>query len=454
MKYFNPILLFFICSFSMGQEQTIEPNPTHNIDGTELVNLMNQNVPKRMEELTIPGGVITIVYRDSIIYNQGFGFSNLTSEEKVDPDDTVFRVASLSKIVTTVAALQLVEQGKLALEVDINDYLDDVQLANDYNTNVTLHQLLTHTAGFDQNNMARRSLKQERVPSLKKYLSQHLPGISRRPGEVISYSNHGMALAGYLVEKTSGQQFSPYVRDHIFTPLGMFNSSFENPSAYGERLAKGYRKTNQVTTFEYLKTGPASMLMTTGKDMSAFMRMLLNEGSYKNTKILDKALISRMVSTAFRNHEFAEGRGLGFSVYDTSPKLVYHNGSFRGFNSSFYLYPEIKLGIFFSFNHKNGGMLTREIMASAHENILQLEDQPIGSMEVINTSEDFSPYIGRYQHVKNSWDNLEKLENFPSSGLRVNLSGNKGISILNEPFFPIGNSGFINNDGGRVFFKD
>lgn len=453
MKYIHHFLLFLVCSLSIGQEQKVEPISTKQVDGLALIHTMNQKISDGMDELNIPGGVITIVYQDSVIYNRGFGFSNLASGQKVDPNETVFRVASLSKIVTTVAALQLVSREQLALDAPVHNYLDEIELASDFDTHPTLGQLLTHTAGFDQNNMARRTLKQDRVPSLKKYLSQHLPRVSHRPGEVISYSNHGMALAGYLVEKGSNQEFSSYVTEHIFQPLGMSNSSFENPQAYGERLAKGYRKNNQETAFEYLKTGPASMLMTTGKDMSAFMRMLLNDGNFNAKELLNKDLLSRMMHTEFRNHEFAEGRGLGFSVYDTNPKLVYHNGSFRGFNSSFYLYPDLNLGIFFSFNHKNGGALTREIMADVHEKLLHLEDQPVGTMEVVHASEDFSTYVGRYQHVKNSWDNLEKLENFPSSGLRVNMIKNQGISILNDPFRPIGNSGFINNEGGRVFFK-
>lgn len=299
MKHITILLALLMFQLVPAQERSPDLGAT--------IYYLEQELPALMESYKIPGGVVTIVMNDSLVYNQGFGYSHWDTKTPVDPNNTVFRVASLSKIVTTIAALQQVEHKAIDMEADITSYLDNVSVQNPYKTPVTLFHLLTHTGGFDQSNIARRSLVAQDRPPLEKYLSKRMPSVVFEPGSVIAYSNHGMALAGYLVEKTSGQSYSAYVEDQIFKPLDMSSSSFDKPEQFHDRLAKGYNKEYEETQFEYLKTGPASMLMTTGTNMSHFMRMLLNEGNWEGRQILSGASVEKMLTTQFRNHPAAEG---------------------------------------------------------------------------------------------------------------------------------------------------
>ena len=428
----------------------------HMLDSTHLhktIDILDEQIPLKIEVNNVPGAVVSIIYADSCIYNKGFGVRDYELGLPVDPDNTVFRVASLSKIVTTIAALQLVEKGALDLDEDVDSYLGDIEIINPFEEQVTLRHLLTHSSGLDHKNMARRSLSVSEVPDLIEYLKSELPPVVRKPGEVISYSNYGMALVGYLVEKASGKSYATYVQEQIFNPLSMNNSSFTDPDGFGDNLSKGYLNNFKTAPFEYYKTPPASMLMTTGRDMSRLMTMMLNHGVYNGKQVLGKSFVAQMLETNFRNHPRANGRSLGLSVFDTSPKLVFHNGNFRGFYSSIYLYPDLDLGFFFSFNNNLAYIINREVMAKVNEGILELKSTD-GSNVISTTSmmpEDIRE--GRYKHVRNAYSTLEKIQNFPASGIRVKKLKDSQIQVNRDSYTYIGDHTFISDDKSQIFFK-
>ncbi len=195
-------------------------------DPAELAVFLDGLLGGLMAERHIPGAVALVVKDGTVFFAKGYGFADLETRRPVNPEATLFRVASVSKLFTATAVMQLVEQGKLDLHVDVNQYLESFSLKAGFGKPVTLANLLTHTGGFDDAFLgSAQPLEWEPIP-LGKYLSIHMPPRVMPPGDLISYSNHGLALAGYLVERASGQPFAEYVKEHILQPLGMQRSGF------------------------------------------------------------------------------------------------------------------------------------------------------------------------------------------------------------------------------------
>lgn len=206
-------------------------SPFHNID-----HFMDELMMAHIEESHIPNATISIVSDGDIIYEQGFGNADLTNHIEVKPDKTLFRIGSISKLFTWTAVMQLVEQGQLDLHTDVNEYIDfkiPNRIENDTDGKdpepITLHHLMTHTPGFEDYSDAIFRLSESDFLPLEDYVQAFLPKRVFPAGDVIAYSNYGTVLAGYIVEHVSGMDFSDYIDEHIFSPLGMTQSTFQQP---------------------------------------------------------------------------------------------------------------------------------------------------------------------------------------------------------------------------------
>jgi CubicO group peptidase (beta-lactamase class C family) len=178
-----------------------------------------------------------------VLFTRGYGKANVEKGEPVLADKTLFRIASITKLFTTTAVMQLAEEGKLDLHRDINTYLTDVEIPNTYpGRPLTLHHLLTHSAGFEEHYTGSGARDASDVEPLDEYLSEQMPARVRPPGEVSSYSNYGMSLAGLVVQEVSGVPFDRYVEENVLDPLRMESTTTVQPPVpkLRERLATGY----------------------------------------------------------------------------------------------------------------------------------------------------------------------------------------------------------------------
>jgi len=197
-----------ICSAWLSAQ---DATPTGQIDTAAVAAFVEGFFPSEMTRRHIPGLVFVFVSGGEIAIARGFGAAELEAHRPVDPDRTTFGLASVSKVITATAALQLVESKKLDLHTDVNTYLESFKLPARHGR-ITLHHLLTHTAGFDERltGVAARSPRDLLPSSL--YLASAMPPTFVEPGRVISYSNHGFALIGHLVEEVTGLRFAAAVR--------------------------------------------------------------------------------------------------------------------------------------------------------------------------------------------------------------------------------------------------
>jgi CubicO group peptidase (beta-lactamase class C family) len=297
--------------------------------------------------------VLVLVADGKLAAARGYGAAQLDPWRAVDPARTVFRIASVSKAVTATAALQLVEQGRLDLRKDVNSYLKRFQLPSAHGP-ITLHHLLTHTPGFDERltGVAARSVEAQQP--LASYLARSMPPTFIEPGTVVSYSNHGIALVGLLVEEASGRPFAEYVRERILEPLGMRVSGFVlTPEAQRERAVayEFVRGELRPVPFEYLHGAPAGAFATTGTEMARFLIAHLHGGIVDGTRILAAETIARMHAPQFRQHPDTSGWAYGFwEDRAAGGGAILHNGGGPGYRALLYLLPEYDFGFFLAYN--------------------------------------------------------------------------------------------------------
>jgi len=245
-----------------GQAPAGAPARSGTVDGRAVEDFMDEYFARQLEEEKIPGATVSVVEDGKALLAKGYGQADVENNEPVVADETLFRIASTSKLFTATAVMQLVEEGKLDLDRDVNYYLDDVEIPDTYpGRPVTLRHLLTHTAGFEEEFTGSLARDADEVVPLGEYLSENVPARVRPPGEVTSYSNYGMALAGHLVEEASGMPYDRYLEENVFGPPGMRSTTAAQPPtpALRDQLATGYEvgKEGPVAgPFEYIDEAP------------------------------------------------------------------------------------------------------------------------------------------------------------------------------------------------------
>ena len=340
--------------------------------------------------------------------------SDFAAKKPVVADTTLFRPGSISKVFTAIAVMQLVEQGKLDLDRDVNEYLD-FAIPKTYAEPVTLRRLLTHTAGFEE------TLKNLFVPSaremrpLRDYLVAAMPARIFPPGKVPSYSNYGLTLAGYIVERVSGEPFEKYIAAHILDPLRMEHSSFAQPlpEALAPNMSRGYLAAAQgARDFEFVTASPAGALSATATDMSRLMLALLGEGTLEGATILKPESVRAMEVRQFELHP--DLHAMGFILMDYSmngQRIVGHGGDTIYFHSDMMLMPDAHAGLFISYNSagsRQGGGRTEVIRAFLNRYF----PEPVSaspSIELKTTQADGQAVSGVYSGSRRSESTFLKM---------------------------------------------
>ena len=172
-------------------------------DPEDLETFLDELLAAEMADNHIPGAMVAVVLDGQAVLNKGYGYADLERQIPVDPERTLFRVASISKLFAWTAVMQLVERGDLSLDTDINEYLD-FTIPDTFPEPITLRHLMSHTPGFEEKNMGMFRLEAEQVSSLRGWLVEEMPARVFPPGQIIAYSNYGATLAAYMVELQSG----------------------------------------------------------------------------------------------------------------------------------------------------------------------------------------------------------------------------------------------------------
>jgi CubicO group peptidase (beta-lactamase class C family) len=444
-----------------------QPKPARSadapIDPAELETFLNPLMQAQMEERHIAGAVVAVVQDGKVLFSQGYGLADVEGNKPVDPETTLFRLGSISKTFTFTAVMQLVEQGKLDLNADINAYLD-FKIPDTFPEPITMAHLMSHSAGMDEYYFGTTAPTAESVLPLGEYLRTHLPPRVRPPGIVSGYTNFGAALAGYIVERVSGQPYDNYIEEHILKPLGMDSSTPRMilPASLSQALSLTYvyadgNFSSVEDPFSFNQLAPAGGLKSTAADMARYMIAHLQDGEYQGARILDADTARLMHEQSFTQDPRLRGWAHGFEELRLeNPRLIGHSGVTYHYYTQMYLVPEANLGIFVA-NNTSGGRKMVDLVAEAFIDHYFPSPAAVPPIPLVNSPTDLKALEGSYASANSSFATKEKPSLLLSiqkiqaqedgSLIRSSLSGSQRY-VETEPML------FQRDDGARVDYFD
>jgi CubicO group peptidase (beta-lactamase class C family) len=331
----------------------------HELTAADVETFLDGIVPLQLDREDVAGAIVAVVKDGKQLFTKGYGYADMKNKKPVG-EETLFRPGSVSKLFTWTAVMQLVEQGKLDLGKDVNEYLD-FKIPSAFGQPISLKNILTHTAGFEEQ-LKDLFTADKRSPNLGDYLKTHIPKRIFAPGTTPAYSNYATMLAGYVVERVSGQPFNDYIQQNIFKPLGMTRSTFAQPlpPELVPLMSNGYMlASDEPKEFETVGAFPAGSLTSSAADMSKFMLAHLQDGRLGAAQILKPETTRLMHSRAFELDPAANAMAYGF--YEESrngQRIIGHGGDTVYFHSDLHLLPDAGVGFFVSYNSVGRGQIS------------------------------------------------------------------------------------------------
>jgi CubicO group peptidase (beta-lactamase class C family) len=429
-------------------------------DPAEMEAFMDGLLKKEMDENHIAGAAVSVVKDGKLFFAKGYGYADLENQTPVDPDKTLFKVGSVTKLFTWTAVMQLAEQGKLDLDADVNTYLD-FRIPDTYPQPITIKHLMTHTAGFEDQHVDLAKLKKEDLMPPREWLVSHIPARVHPPGECAAYSNYGAALAGYIVGRISGESYSQYVQEHILNPLGMRNSTAQllTPPDLSGRESVGYMYEDGAfkvfpRLFGHEDLSPAGIIRASVTDMARFMIAHLQDGRYSDAAIpeahiLEQATARQMHSTLYTPDPRMLGTTYGFFEFsDNAQRVIGHGGEGEPMASTLFLLPDQNMGIFVAYNSLGADGLNSQHLG--FQRAFFDHYYPAPALKPIQPPADFAAradrFVGAYKTTRSSYTTLEKYMNL-SPAVEVKNPGD-GTLILVTPW---GDWSFIEEE--HLYFR-
>ena len=406
---------------------------THPLVQGDLEAWLDGFVPYAIRRGDIPGAVVVVVKDGRILLQKGYGYADVAKRTPVDPGTTLFRPGSVSKLVTWTAVMQLVEQGKLDLDVDVNQYLD-FKLPPRAGAPVTLRNIMTHTSGIEEHVRGLITSKPKDAVQIEEYVKQ-VPTRIFAPGTTPSYSNYATTLAGYIVQRVSGQSFDDYIDQHIFAPLAMDHSSFRYPlpAALQPLVSKGYKPgSDEPQGYEIVNPAPAGSLAASGQDMGRFMIAHLQDGAHGSERILGASTARQMHGTALTILPPLNRMLLGFYEDNINGRrAIAHAGDTQWFHSDLYLFPDDGIGLFVSFNSpgKEGvaGKIRTALFKGFADRYLPGPNDD-GKVDAATAKLHAKQMAGLYENSRRADDTFVALVNLASQ-IKVVADGKGSISV-------------------------
>lgn len=439
-----------LATAGLAQAPPSAPAPIGPLDPAEVEAFFDHLIGSQMEELHIAGVAVAVVRDGEPLLLKGYGHADLQNGVEVDPELTLFRIASITKTFTATAVMQLVEQGLVDLDTDVNTYLD-FSIPATFGTPITMRHLLTHTAGFEDLFYDLIVLDEASMTPFREWMTSRMPARVRAPGVAAAYSNYGLSLAGYIVERVSGRPYAEYVRDNILLPLGMDRTtatSIWTPELEAAE-SKGYTYENGrfVLTPYYLgQPGetPAGGLLATASDMARYMLMHLQQGRLVASdgtvaQVLEPQSAQLMHATQHTPDARMLGTALGlFDFSDNGQRTLGHSGEAYPTSSLMLLLPDLGVGFFVVYNSDGSADLTSQHLGFQravydHYFPTQAERAPaVGTGATQWAAVDASRFTGQYRLARGSYTTFEKVAVLFGT---VNVtSGSAGILALDTPW--------------------
>lgn len=415
-------------SFSPALAQGSSPATKVAIDPARLAGLgefVDGVMAQQIATREIAGAVVTVVSKGKVLFSRGYGYADVDRKIPVDGEKTLFRPGSVSKLFTWTALMQQVELGRVKLDDPIDKYLDFKIPDNGQTRPILVKHLLDHSPGFEDLGGITANDVSDLIP-LDAFLKdpKNIPTRVREPGVETSYSNYGSAIAGYIVQRVSGEKFADYIDKHIFGPLGMKSATFREPLT-GDRaanMATGYRLVDGrlvARPFElYSNIMPAGSVSATGPDLARFMLAHLGDGRLGNAQILKPETMRLMRTDLTRNAPSLQPMAHGYMVVrEQGPRLIGHGGNTADFHSYMVLAPEADFGFFVSTTGGQGSYGGRtELMNAIIGRVFPVAPAPRWTGKA-------APTVGSYRTNRRTYSEAPR----PEYDIKVSAQGEHGL---------------------------
>ena len=421
------------------------------IPPAELEAYVDGVVRQAMSADHIAGVTVSIVQNGQVVLKKGYGFSKLDPATPVDPDKTLFRIASISKTFTWIAVMKEVEAHAMRLDAPINLYLPEKLSVRDrhrllgvfgqaIDQPVRVRDLMNHTAGFEDRIFGQFfEDKPRRIRSLEVYLKQERPRRVRDPGVLSSYSNYGAALAGEAASNVAGKPYEALIESEIIGPLHLDHTTFREPHeprdglpapmspSLAANVSDGYRWAGGVfhlRPFEFMsQSAPAGSASSTAGDMARYMTMILNGGQLDGATIYGPDTAAGFRHTSFTNAPGLEGWDNGFREFPLAGgyRGLGHEGATLSFFSKMIVVPDLNLGIFIAANTDSSSPFVERFPA---ELVGRFYGPPMdmprpGSADLTNHAD---AYNGTYVTTRRAYGGLEKFVDLLIGSSQVHVS--------------------------------
>lgn len=448
---------------------------------TAMASAIDTAIEAEMRDNFIPGVAVVIVKDGKTIYKQGYGVANVETGELVDPDQTIFRIGSISKAVSLLALTRLVDEGKVKRSDDVTRFFPEIENAAGFADPVTINHLLTHTTGFDQPGLGRQlggfeySIEERQAarPSLSEFLADRNLRRANKAGAFFRYDTYSPTLAGVILEQMTGKPYDQAMDELVFDPLGMSRTSVEVEPEHVPSLAKGHGYVDgkyQTTPYEIYLTPPASSIDATVADMGRFLEALTSGGANQHGRLFSPEMTDTILSAHYRPHpEFSgmshglwEAFGVGVGEDAIPVRTLGHGGDMWGYNAHLEIIPEFNVAIFAAANRnaEGGGprvKIGRTVMLALLEVLAPSRKAKPLDVPIADPEQDLSAYTGDYFwgvycHTCTE-DEFERGAWRKPGPETVTAKAGK-LRIGDDTYRPAGGDIFVREDGfRRVFFK-
>lgn len=466
MKIPKGIALLVFASVACAQApQSVPPAPAANapamgrVDSAELARFIDPLITAQMAKENIPGAVFLFVQNGKVLYQRGYGLANVALRRPVDPERTIWRIGSISKVFTATAVVQLADQGRYRLTEDVNRYLTRFKVPATFPEPVTFEHLLTHTAGFDEIRPGTRAETAAGLLPLGDFLATKLVRL-RPPGRTISYSTYGITLGGYLVEQVSGMDFESYLTRNIWRPLGMNRSNIAVPDSLRADLAQGYEYeggSNRLADWEWYHTTPASSINSSAADMGRFIIAHLQNGRYGGTRIMSENAASNMHRQHATSHPELAGFAYGFyEGFTNGERLLQHGGNVEGFSAQLTLIPARGIGFFIASQHEPA-RLRDVVQAAVLDHYFPAKSQSVSAAVPMAGYRERAPrFAGNYELNQFCHSCGPERREYTRIEVKANPDGTISITGNPAPLVEVSPLFFkrVNGTGGAAFRED
>lgn len=346
MKHIIVFLLISSIYVSIScQNKKFKQVISYNKPSISLTERIDSIITCKMNEYNIPGLSIGIVKNDTIIYTKGYGVASINSYKKIT-EVSIFHTASVSKIFTALAVMNLIQNNKLALDEKLVSVLPELKFSDKRAEAITIKHLLNHTSGIPDVSDYNWSNNNQEDNSLKDYLKKQNFKLKFQPSSQYSYSNLAYDILGYVIKKSSGIKFEDYVKENILLPSGMTNSDFrifkisDSLRTFPHSKSWITRNVYQRNVYPYTREhAPSSTLNSSSLELSKWMVHFIKKLNFGP----ESFLLNSMTKKSTNVNNFI---GLGFQLYDLDgKKAIGHYGGDKGYRSYLLIVPENKIGL-------------------------------------------------------------------------------------------------------------